>query len=96
MYVDGSDFEQIFPTPQGPIQVLAEVHILGLHLVLDELLIFPENKPRLEIGVRQSLAIVRKLRVAAKDQGFAEMTVTYHRVGKPQCGQSVARTRRLQ
>lgn len=29
MYRDGSDFEATFQTPLGPIQVLAEVHVLG-------------------------------------------------------------------
>jgi len=62
MFLDGKDYEEIFPTPQGPIQVMAEAHIFGTHLVLDSLLFFPEDQELLDIGVRQTLAILRSIR----------------------------------
>jgi hypothetical protein len=95
MYVDGSDYESLFQTPSGLIQVLAEVHIFGPHLVLDELLFYPLDQESLAIGVRQTLAILKALRTRAKEQGFTEMTVTYHRTGKRRPAPTVARSRRL-
>jgi ribosomal protein L7/L12 len=82
MFVDGSYFEQNFETPPGPVTALAEVHIVGECLVLDELLFYPaESSDRLQIGTRQILEIFRFLRTVAKEQGFAELTVVFHRVG---------------
>jgi hypothetical protein len=58
IFVDGNDFLKDFHTPLGSITILAETHIFGDHLVLDELLFYPtESFDPLALGVKQALQI---------------------------------------
>ena len=73
------------------------MHIFGKHLVLDELIVYPDvGEERLVMGVKQALWIVRQIRLKAKAEGFDELTVVYHRIGKPRPGRIITRTRRLE
>ncbi|SNT24087.1 hypothetical protein SAMN05421770_10626 [Granulicella rosea] len=96
MFADGEDFDCVFDTDVGPVRVFAETHVLGSHLVLDEFLFFPESdQDRLVLGVRQTLEILRLIRVQAKEAGFEALTVSYHRVGKKRRGNIIVLTRSL-
>jgi hypothetical protein len=58
---------------------------------------YPDNgEDRLVIGVKLTLWIMRQIRVMARGEGFEELTVTYHRLGKPRPGRIISRTRRLE
>ena len=58
---------------------------------------YPDNgEDRLVIGVKLTLWIMRQIRIMAKSEDFEELTVTYHRLGKPKPGRIISRTRRLE
>ena len=96
MFETGADFEQIFETLAGRIQVLAEVHVIGSHLILDELLVYPESENgRLQVGVGEVLEVLRAIRCLAKADGYDALTVVYHRVGGHRDGRTMSFTRRL-
>lgn len=96
LLTDGDYYSLDFDTPLGPISVLAEIHIFGQHVVFDELLIYPrDSEGSLRIGVANVLEIVRQLRNSAAEQGFAELTAVFHRVGPGRHGRTITVTRRL-
>lgn len=95
MFKDGSYFDKEFDTRLEPILVVADVHIFGDHLVLDELLFYPLEGERLPIGVKQAFEIFRMLRILAKEQGFSELTVGFHRTGAGRHGRTISFTRSL-
>ena len=96
MFADGSPYVRIYATPQGPIEVFADVHIFGKHLVLDEIMVYPANTPeRLSIGARITFFIFRQIRVQAATEDFDELTVVFHRTGKKRIGPIMTFTRRL-
>jgi hypothetical protein len=93
-FIDDAFFDETIQTPHGPVRVFAETHVFGPHLVLDEMLFFPlEQRERMKIGVNRVLAINRGIRVAAKEAGFTEITVSYHRLGRS--GNTIIHNRRL-
>ena len=96
MFVDGLPFARIFETPQGLVELFADVHIFGKHLVLDELMVYPaDGRERLFLGVKLTLSIFRQVRLDAAAQDFEELTVVSHRTGKKRLGPIMIRTRRL-
>ena len=96
MFVDGEYFDKVIATPQGPVRVLADIHVFGRHVVLDGFLFYPEEGERLEIGVSQVLSIKRKLSKEAKAEGFAEITTVYNRQGKGRNQRTIVHTRSLE
>jgi hypothetical protein len=96
MFIDGGDFEEIFESTKGPVRVFAEVHLADSHLILYEVLFFPDNGEEfLDLGVRQVLEIVRAIRLLARDAGFEKLTMIYHRIGGKHSGRTIIRTRSL-
>jgi len=96
MFIDGGDFEEIFETTVGTVRIFAEVHIAESHLILFEVLFFPDNGGEfLDLGVRQVLEIIRAVRLLARDAGFEKLTMIYHRVGGRHNGRTIIRTRSL-
>ena len=97
IFVDDDFFDEVIDTLEGPVRVFAMTHIFGAHLVLEEVLLYPRDTPEpLRIGVGQALSIRRRLFQLAKEQGFAELTVFYHRVGPRRTGRTITHTRRLE
>jgi hypothetical protein len=95
MFEDGKEFDAIFETEAGIIRAYADVHVSGSHLVLDELLIFPRDRPFLKVGVPETLQILSSIRALARDSGFEKLTVIYHRIGGKHDGRTIVRTRTL-
>jgi len=96
MFIDGGDFEEIFETTAGTVRVFAEVHISDSHLILDEVLFFPDNGEEfLDLGVRQVLGILRAIRLLARAAGLETLTMIYHRIGGRHDGRTIIRTRSL-
>jgi hypothetical protein len=95
MFEDGKDFDAIFETKAGLVRVYADVHVAGSHLVLDELMVFPRDRPYLKVGVPEALEIASAIRVLARDSGFEKLTVIYHRIGGKHDGRTIVRTRTL-
>ncbi len=71
------------------------MHVAGAHLVLEELLIFPRDRPFLKAGVLETLEIMSVIRGLARDSGFEKLTVIYHRIGGKHDGRTIVRTRNL-
>lgn len=95
MFEDGKDFDAIFETSAGLVRAFAEVQVVESHLVLHELMIFPKDRPRIEVGVPETLEIITALRTLASDSGFQKLTVIYHRVGGKHDGRTIVKTRTL-
>jgi hypothetical protein len=95
MFEDGKDFDAIFETKAGPVRAYADVHVAGSYLVLEELLIFPIDRPFLKVGVPETLEIMSAIRGLARDSGFEKLSVIYHRIGGKHDGRTIVRTRKL-
>ena len=95
-FFDSAYFQRDFETHRGSITLLAEAHLFGDHLVLDELLFYPtRGQETLPIGTKSVFEIIRHLRTLARDEGFTYLTVTFHRTGANHHGRTITFTRSL-
>jgi hypothetical protein len=96
MFQDQTDFEGEFDGEQGPVQLFADCHIIGRHLILDELLVYPKSaEKKLTLTLKEVFGVFLMLRTAAAEEGFEHLTVTYHRVGPRRTGHIMTFTRTL-
>jgi hypothetical protein len=85
VFVDGSELDRYFETPEGIVWVTALVQVRDATLFLQHLLIYPATGAKLRIGVPQMALILRCLKEEAMGQGLSAYSVEAYRmrVGRP-------------
>jgi hypothetical protein len=85
VFVDGSELDRYFETPEGIVWVTGLVQVRDATLFLRHLLIYPATGARLRIGVPQMAQILRSLKEEAMGQGLSAYSVEAYRmrVGRP-------------
>jgi hypothetical protein len=85
VFADGSGFDEVLWTPAGAIWVTAVVRIIGRHLELSHVMIYPTTGSELVVGVLPMLNIARMVLDQAKQEGFISCRATAERKrpGKP-------------
>lgn len=58
-FIDGEEIEYTFTTSKGAVDTLAVVHIEGSTLELRDVLVYPHHGDRLDVGLKDVLAIAR-------------------------------------
>ena len=95
IFDDGKEIEYTFTTPSGKVATLAMVHIDGSTLELSGVLVYPFYGNRLNIGLRNMLAITRTIQELAKLEGFMRLLVVANRTSGATPGREVWLDRRL-
>jgi hypothetical protein len=85
VFVDGSELDRYFETPEGIIWVTGLIRIQDATLFLQHLPIYPATGARLRIGVPQMAQILRSLKKEGIDQGLSAYPVeaARMRLGRP-------------
>jgi len=77
--IANGDFERTFETAAGSIRVFAEVASKGKTLVMNNLLVYPDNAERLQAGAGAVRAGFRAIEQMARSAGYDQLIVNYSR-----------------
>jgi hypothetical protein len=79
-FEDGALYERSFETPEGWIDVLAEIAITGSRLELHDMAVYPRSLSRLDVSAPEVLRWARLALEEIAEAGFAEIRVTATRL----------------
>jgi hypothetical protein len=89
------NYDREFEVPKGRFSVMADVHIFGDMVELQELSIYPIDAEKLAVGTAVLRSIYRKIEVAARQAGFRRLRITGGRITGASRGRRVKLDRRL-
>jgi len=84
-----NDITYSIQTSKGPILVSAQIAKNGSQLQLNNVGVFSEMGPALNIGAKEMMKVRNVIAENAKAQGFKELRITGQRVGGANSGKSV-------
>ena len=85
----GELFERTFETPEGDIDLLAEVAVEGSTLILRDVAVYPVAPGRLDIGTASVLRMRDQLAAEAAAMGFTALRLTAMRVSGAAPGKQI-------
>jgi hypothetical protein len=94
-FAPGELFERWYETPDGTLDVLAEVVVDGSRLELRDIAVYPRSADRLDVRAERLLGWLRELENEARSAGFAELRITGTRLSGARPGRRVDVTIRL-
>ncbi len=72
----GDLLHRSFQTPQGEVEILAEIVVEDTAIHLDDVAIYPKGTDRLELGLHEVLAIRNALANELRQQGFDRLRIS--------------------
>ena len=89
MFTSGELFERSYETPDGTVDVLAEIVVDGRRLELRDIAIYPRRAGRLAVPTERLLRWLRDLEAEVRSAGFVELRITETRLSGARRGRRV-------